>query len=92
MSDFSFPWQKLRPQGLVQDIYVLIPDFMPLTNDFASENWDKIQYLDHLITPSGEHWDVSQRYFWLKINPQVGISLHRGNAAVDLWNFSVKMK
>ena len=57
---------------------------MPLTNDFASENWDKIQYLDQLITPLGEHWDVSQRYFWLKINPQLGISLHLGDAAVDL--------
>ena len=75
--------RKVEATSLVQDIYVLIPDFMPLTNDFASENWDKIQYLDHLITPSGEHWDVSQRYFWLKINSQLG-SLHQADAAVDL--------
>ena len=85
MSDFSFlSLAEVKATSLFQDIYVLIPDFMPLTNDFASENWDKIQYLDHLITPLGEHWDVSQRYFWLKINPQLGISLHLGDAAVDL--------
>ena len=59
----SLCWQKLGHQFGSRYIYVLTPTLSLLMDDFASENWDKPQYLDQLITPKGEYWEVSQRYF-----------------------------